>query len=103
MPEFNDNSSDNPFEVPAVRERGAADDARRRPNIFLQVVGILLAFGTGLIAFVMTFFITCVGLVSLSGGEPGREAIVPICLMTAFAASLLTVWGVRKLVHALQR
>lgn len=92
----------NPYVAPQVHDAPPFD--RKKPGPVAIFFGIVIALAMAGLTFCVSFFFTCLGVMSVSNG-PGviSEALVfLIAGLTAIAAFALTLWGFLKVVRSMK-
>ncbi len=96
----------NPYEVSPFTDPAAIRDDRSKPGPvavgFSVTLGLIVAIAT----FCVTFFFTCLGMISVQQpeiNEFGEVIVFAVAGVTALAAFMFTVWGVLAVVKLFKR
>jgi drug/metabolite transporter (DMT)-like permease len=90
---------DNPFLAPQSKDIARDVRPRGKPSVLATVVGVIVGLMIAAVVFCGTFFVTCLGLLSFTQqpGELGEISVFVISGLTAVAAFVFTVWGIRRI------
>lgn len=96
----------NPYEATQVAEMATSVTDRQKPGTVAVAFSVVLGLVLAVIAFGVSFFATCVGLVGIGAVDVdsalGLAFLFLVAGLTAVAAFVFTVWGLPKIVRALK-
>ena len=96
----------NPYEATQVAEMATSVTDRQKPGTVAVAFSVVLGLVLAVIAFGVSFFATCVGLVGIGAVDVdsalGLAFLFLVAGLTAVAAFVFTVWGLLTIVRALK-
>lgn len=95
---------ENPYLAPQVADIATSVTDRQKPGAVAVVLTVVLGLVTAVIAFAVTFFFTCLGMLSIDGldNESGWGVVLLVAGLTAVAAFIFTFGRFLKVVRAMK-
>lgn len=76
----------------------------KQPGSLAIAMSVLAGVFTAIVVFCLTFFVTCVGMVSSGNGRSfSFEGLIAISTITALVAAILAAWGILKLIGVIRQ
>ncbi len=96
----------NPYEVSPFTDPVVIRDDRLKPGPVAIVFSVILGLLVAVVMFCVTFFFTCLGMMSVQKPDinaAGEVIVFAVAGVTAIASFIFTYWGVLKLVRMFKR
>ena len=92
----------NPYEVSPFTDPAATPGQRSKPGPVAVVFSVILGLVVAVVMFCVTFFFTCLGMMSVQKPDinaAGEVIVFAVAGVTAIASFIFTYWGMLKLVR----